>query len=128
MLKVKAAISSFSVNDLAKAKEFYTKTLGLELDNEEMGMELRLPGGGSAFIYQKDGHQPATFTVLNLIVDNIDQAVDELQANDISFERYETIQQDEKGVQRGLSHDMGPDIAWFCDPAGNIVSLIQKSK
>jgi catechol 2,3-dioxygenase-like lactoylglutathione lyase family enzyme len=124
----KASFSGMSVDDLEKAKEFYMGTLGLELTNEKMGLEFKLPGGGELFIYDKEDHQPATFTVLNLVVDDIDQAIDELSGKGIKFEQYDLgngAKTDEKGVLRGLSVQMGPDIAWFKDPAGNILSVLQ---
>ena len=125
MLKVKAAFSGFSVDDLAKSNEFYTKTLGLKVDDEGMGLRLHLPDGGTVFIYPKHDHQPATFTILNFVVENIDEAVDELKSRGVSFERYEGSPQDEKGILRGRSQNMGPDIAWFKDSAGNILSVLQ---
>ena len=127
MLKAQAAFSGFSVDDLAKAKEFYTQTLGLKLMDDKMGLQLSLPGGGAVFVYDKKDHQPATFTILNFIVENIDEAVDELAALGVSFERYDNMPspQDEKGVARGLAANQGPDIAWFKDPAGNILSVLQ---
>jgi catechol 2,3-dioxygenase-like lactoylglutathione lyase family enzyme len=128
MFKAKAAFSGFSVDNLAKAKEFYTQTLGLKVDDPGMGLRLHLPGGGTVFVYPKDDHQPATFTILNFEVDDIDQAVDELINRGVQFEHYEgNLKTDEKGVARGLSRNMGPDIAWFKDPAGNIVSVLQDS-
>ena len=125
MLKVKAAFSGFSVDDLAKSNEFYTKVLGLKVDDEGMGLSLHLPDGGTVFIYPKHDHQPATFTILNFVVENIDAAVDELKSRGVSFERYEGSPQDEKGILHGRSQNMGPDIAWFKDPAGNILSVLQ---
>jgi catechol 2,3-dioxygenase-like lactoylglutathione lyase family enzyme len=128
MFKAKAAFSGFSVDNLAKAKEFYTQTLGLKVDDPGMGLRLHLPGGGTVFVYPKDDHQPATFTILNFEVDDIDQAVDELINRGVQFEHYEgNLKTDEKGVARGLSQNMGPDIAWFKDPAGNILSVLQDS-
>ena len=124
-MKVKAAFSGFSVNDLAKSNEFYTKTLGLKVDDEGMGLSLHLPDGGTVFIYPKPDHQPATFTILNFVVENIDEAVDELKSRGVTFERYEGPPQDEKGILRGRSQSMGPDIAWFKDPSGNILSVLQ---
>ena len=124
-MKVKAAFSGFSVNDLAKSNEFYTKTLGLKVDDEGMGLSLHLPGGGTVFIYPKPDHQPATFTILNFVVENIDKAVDELKSRGVTFERYEGPPQDEKGILRGRSQNMGPDIAWFKDPSDNIMSVLQ---
>jgi catechol 2,3-dioxygenase-like lactoylglutathione lyase family enzyme len=128
MFKPKAAFSSFSVDSLAKAKEFYTRTLGLQVDDPGMGLRLHLPGGGTVFVYPKDDHQPATFTILNFEVDDIDQSVDELTNRGVQFEHYEgDLKTDEKGVARGLSPNRGPDIAWFKDPAGNILSILQDS-
>jgi len=127
MLKAQAAFSGISVDDISKAKEFYTQVLGLTLSDETMGLQLGLPGGGTLFIYEKDGHQPATFTVLNFVVENIDEAVGELVKNGVAFEHYDNMpnQQDEKGIARGLGANQGPDIAWFKDPAGNILSVLQ---
>ncbi|HSX06610.1 MAG TPA: VOC family protein [Candidatus Saccharimonadia bacterium] len=125
MFKPQAAFSGFSVDDLAKAKEFYTGVLGLQIESEEMGLRLQLPGGGKLFIYDKPNHEPATFTVLNFAVDTIDEAVDALVEQGITFERYEMMEQDEKGIARGLSAHQGPDIAWFKDPAGNILAILQ---
>jgi catechol 2,3-dioxygenase-like lactoylglutathione lyase family enzyme len=127
MLQAKAAFSGFSVNDLAKAKEFYTQVLGLQLSDEHMGLQLELPGGGQAFAYPKDDHQPATFTILNFVVGDIDAAVDQLKEQGVVFEQYTEgpIKTDDKGVARGKSSGMGPDIAWFKDPAGNILAVLQ---
>jgi len=127
MIKFLAAFNGISVDDLAKAKEFYTKILELHVSSEEMGLQLDLPGGGKMFIYEKDGHTPATFTVLNFVVSNIDEAVDELKGRGVIFERYDNMPgpQDDKGVLRGLSANQGPDIAWFKDPAGNILAVLQ---
>jgi catechol 2,3-dioxygenase-like lactoylglutathione lyase family enzyme len=128
MFKAKAAFSGFSVDGLAKAKEFYTQTLGLKVDDQRIGLRLHLPDGGTVFVYPKEDHQPATFTILNFDVDNIDEAVDELTNRGVQFEHYEgDLKTDEKGILRGLSQNMGPDIAWFKDPAGNILSVIQDS-
>src|SRR5688572_27082329 len=115
MFKAKAAFSGFSVDDLAKAKVFYAETLGLKVDEEGVGLRLHLPGGGTVFAYPKDDHQPATFTILNFVVDNIDEAVAELTSRSVQFEHYEGIPIDQKGILRGLSLNMGPDIAWFKD-------------
>jgi predicted enzyme related to lactoylglutathione lyase len=125
MLKVKASFSGISVDNLEKAKEFYAKILDLELIDQEMGLQFKLPGGGRLFIYEKANHKPATFTVLNFIVDDIDDAVDELVKHGVKFEKYEGFHQDEKGIARGITAKMGPDIAWFKDPAGNILSVLQ---
>jgi len=127
MLKVSEAFGSFSVNDLSRAEEFYTKKLGLKVQKERMGLTLHLPGEGTVFVYPKENHQPATFTVLNFAVDKIDEAVDDLAKQGIKFERYDGFPADEKGIVRANSQHGGPDIAWFKDPAGNILAVLQKS-
>src|SRR6266851_10108959 len=126
MFKAKSAFSGFSVDDLATAKEFYAETLGLKVDNEGIGLRLQLPGGGTVFSYPKDNYQPATFTILNFVVDTIDEAVDELTNRGVQFEHYEGIPTDEKGILRGISKNQGPDIAWFKDPAGNILAVLEE--
>lgn len=127
--KTKAAFSSFSVKDLKKAKEFYTKTLGLKIDLLPMGAELHLPQGGVVWLYQKPNHQAATFTILNLNVSDIDEAVDELTRRGVRFEHYKTgPKTDSKGIVRGKEQKMGPTIAWFKDPSGNFISVIEEGK
>lgn len=118
--------SSFSVDNMEKAKEFYIGVLGLKIEDETMGLQLELPGGGKLFVYQKDDHQPATFTVLNFVVDDIDKSIDELANKGVTFECYDNMPapQDAKGVLRGKAANQGPDIAWFKDPAGNILSIL----
>lgn len=132
MLKPLSVFSGFSVDDLNTAKAFYTEVLGLEVEEQPgMGLNLNLPGSdASVFVYPKpEDHVPAEFTVLNLAVDNIDDAVDELTAAGIEMEVYGDLgggaHQDEKGILRGLAANEGPDIAWFRDPAGNIFSVLQ---
>ncbi|MEV6674303.1 VOC family protein [Streptomyces sp. NPDC051162] len=119
------AFSSFAVNDTGRAKEFYGTTLGLRLSEQSMAgqtlLTLRLAGGGTVLIYPKENHTPASFTVLNFPVDDIDRAVDELGRRGVTFERYPGFHQDEKGIAR----DGGPRIAWFTDPAGNVLSVLQ---
>ncbi len=126
MFQVKEAFSGFSVNDLAKAKAFYAETLGLKVDDEGVGMRLHLPGGGTVFAYPKEDHQPATFTILDFVVASIDEAVDELTNRGVQFEHYEGIPADEKGIFRGTSKNQGPDIAWFKDPAGNLLAILEE--
>jgi catechol 2,3-dioxygenase-like lactoylglutathione lyase family enzyme len=126
MFKAKAAFNGFSVDDLAKARAFYGETLGLQVDNEGVGLRLHLPGGGTVFAYPKEDHQPATFTILNFVVDSIDEAVDELTNRGVQFEHYEGIPADEKGIFRGTSKNQGPDIAWFKDPAGNGLAVLEE--
>ena len=122
MLQTRSAFSSFSVNDLKRAKDFYAQTLGLKVNESEMGLEIH-PGDTDVFIYPKPNHTPASFTVLNFLVDDIDQAVDELQQNGVRFEQYDgEIKTNEKGIH----HNGGPTIAWFKDPAGNILSVLEK--
>jgi len=125
MLETKTAFSGFSVDDLSRARAFYADTLGLRVVDDGPGLRLHLPGGGSVLAYLKKDHQPATYTMLNLVVDDIDRAVDELVGRGVKFERYEGMPIDEKGVLRGRSMNMGPDIAWFKDPAGNTLAVLQ---
>ncbi|MDQ6714011.1 MAG: VOC family protein [Candidatus Dormibacteraeota bacterium] len=126
MFKAKAAFSGFSVNDLPTARKFYGETLGLEVEPDGVGMRLQLPGGGTVFAYPKPDHQPAPFTILNFGVDDIDAAVDDLTRRGVKFERYDNgPKQDEKGILRGRAQNRGPDIAWFKDPAGNVLSILQ---
>ena len=122
MFKDTRAFSGFSVNDLAAAKEFYGQTLGLDVEEVPAGLRLLIAGGNGTLIYPKVNHVPATDTTLNFPVDDIDRAVDELTAKGVVFEHYGTT--DEKGVLRGISKGQGPDIAWFKDPAGNILSVL----
>jgi catechol 2,3-dioxygenase-like lactoylglutathione lyase family enzyme len=117
------AFSGFSTNDLAAARAFYAETLGLAVEEGEGMLNLQLGGGQRVVIYPKDDHQPATYTVLNFDVPDIDAAVDELGAAGIELQRYEGTPQDDRGVMR----EWGPPIAWFTDPAGNILSVIQTS-
>ncbi len=119
------AFSGFAVPDLGAAEQFYGETLGIDITKGEMGdLVLNLAGGRETFIYQKPDFTPATYTILNFAVDDVDKAVDELTKKGVEFERYEGFDQDEKGIARG---DMGPTIAWFKDPAGNIHSVLKES-
>jgi predicted enzyme related to lactoylglutathione lyase len=122
MLANSHAFSGFSTDDIPKAKEFYGTTLGIDVSEEEGMLSLRFPGGHTVLIYPKDDHEPATFTVLNFEVGDIDAAADRIIGAGITFEQYgEMAGQDERGISRGY----GPPIAWFKDPAGNILSIIQ---
>jgi catechol 2,3-dioxygenase-like lactoylglutathione lyase family enzyme len=122
MLKADDAFSGFSVNDIDAAKKFYGETLGVEVETVPAGLMLRI--GHGILVYPKPNHEPATYTMLNFRVDDIDKAVDDLTGRGIKFEHYPGLT-DQKGVARGIAHDRGPDIAWFKDPAGNIVSVLQ---
>lgn len=125
MFKNTKAFSSFSVRDLNEAKAFYSETLGVEVKQTDMGLELHPAGGAMIFVYAKPNHAPATFTILNFVVPDIDQTVDELTTRGIRFEQYEgDMKTDAKGIARGSVQNHGPDIAWFKDPAGNFISVI----
>lgn len=124
MFKEAESFSSFSVNDLQKAKDFYGQTLGLDVTESNEGLELHT-GNNTIFLYPKPNHTPASFTVLNFAVDDIEAAVDELNALGINLEHYNLpdIKTDERGIARA---DRGPTIAWFKDPAGNILSVLEE--
>ncbi len=115
------AFSGFSVNDIPAAKRFYGETLGLRVSEENGMLTLHIAGDRDILVYPKDNHTPATFTILNFPVDDVDKAVDELTARGVRFERYEGVEADEKGIVRGG----GPAIAWFTDPAGNVLSVLE---
>ena len=120
------AYSGFAVDDLQKAREFYGETLGVRtevLDEENGLMVLHLAGDRDTLVYVKPDFTPATYTILNFQVDDVEAAVDELTSRGVRFERYDGFDQDEKGISRG----QGPDIAWFTDPAGNILSVLKES-
>ncbi len=124
MFKANKAFSSFSVKDLQEAKRFYGQTLGLEISETAEGLELRIANGTRIFVYPKPNHIPATFTILNLPVDNVDGAVAELTRRGVPFEIYNEgdLKTDERGIFRGG----GIKIAWFKDPAGNILSVLEE--
>ena len=143
MFKDSKAFSGFSVDDLAKAKEFYGETLGLEVtdDDDGMGLKLHLGTGADVFVYTKgDQHQPATFTILNFLVDDIDKAVEELKARGVTFEQIEMevpikdsgetakIKTEPSGIMYSDKGEHGPHIAWFKDPAGNTLAVLQEVK
>ena len=120
------AFSSFSVDDLNTAKQFYGDKLGLEVKQQKEGLSINFIGGLEVFIYPKEDHSAASFTVLNFPVDDIDEAADELSRRGIKFEFFEgEIQTDLKGIFRGKETNKGPDIAWFKDPAGNYLSILE---
>jgi len=119
------ATNGFAVDDVARAREFYGETLGLGTTvlSEEFGvMSIQLAGGRDTLVYAKPDFTPATYTILNFEVDDVESAVEELGSRGVSFERYEGFEQDEKGIARGP----GPHIAWFKDPAGNILAVMQQ--
>ena len=116
------AFSGFAVDDLAAAKEFYGETLGLKVTEANGLLTLHIAGDRPTIVYPKPDHTPAAFTILNFPVDDIDAAVDALVARGVEFERYDAMEQDERGVMRAG----GPYIAWFTDPAGNVLSVLQE--
>lgn len=125
MLSDSPAFSSFSTNDIDKAIVFYGEVLGLNVKKTEMGIvEIAFSNDSTVMVYPKNDHQAASFTVLNFPVSDVDATVDELREKGVTFEQYdsEAIQTDEKGISRGTE---GPAIAWFKDPAGNILSIIE---
>jgi predicted enzyme related to lactoylglutathione lyase len=138
MLKDSKAFSGFAVDDLSRAKEFYGETLGLNVTEDKMGLTLHLGTGADVFIYPKgSAHQPASFTILNFPVDDIDKAVEDLKARGVEFEQLElqaptgeggetvTIKTEPSGIIHSESPEDGPSIAWFKDPAGNTLAVLQ---
>lgn len=126
MLKDSHAFSGFSVDDISAAKKFYGEILGVEVEDDAMGLTLKIAGGATIFVYPKPNHQPASFTILNFPVADIDQTAADLAANGVTLEQYSGLPGvDEQGIQRGRESGHGPDIAWFKDPAGNILSILQ---
>jgi predicted enzyme related to lactoylglutathione lyase len=122
MLKDSKAFSGFSVDDVPRAKQFYGETLGLDVSEENGLLALHLAGESTVLVYPKDNHEAATFTVLNFPVEDVEATVDRLAATGVRFEHYDgELQTDEKGIFRG----QGPTIAWFKDPAGNILSVLE---
>jgi catechol 2,3-dioxygenase-like lactoylglutathione lyase family enzyme len=116
------AFSGFAVDDLAAARQFYGETLGLKTSEHYGLLTLHLAGGRDTLVYPKPDHEPATYTILNFEVDDIDAAVDELARRGVHIERYEGLGQDDKGINRAG----GPYIAWFKDPAGNVLAVLQE--
>jgi catechol 2,3-dioxygenase-like lactoylglutathione lyase family enzyme len=124
MLKSSKAFSSFSVDDIGRAKQFYGDVLGLKVADGQMGtLELHCAGGHTVFVYPKDDHQPATFTVLNFPVSSVEEVVGALEKRGVKLERYDGphVKTDERGISRGD----GPKMAWFKDPAGNVLSVLE---
>lgn len=129
MFTVKDAFPGFSVDDIAAAREFYGTALGFEVADEAMGgLRFTLPSGQPVFVYPKPDHEPASFTILNLVVADIDTAVEELNAAGVVTKIYSephSYGTDERGIARTSDANPGPDIAWFKDPAGNVISVIE---
>lgn len=127
MVTTLRSFSGFSVDDLDAARRFYRDTLGLPVRDNAMGaLELDLTEGSSVFVYAKgEAHAPASYTVLNLVVPNIDEAVTELEAAGVSLIRYPDFDQDERGIARSTDPSQGPTIGWITDPAGNVIALIE---
>lgn len=123
MLKNTKAFSGFAVPDVEAARRFYGDTLGLDTSEAHGMLTLHLAGGRDTLVYPKPDHTPATYTILNFAVDDIDATVGELAARGVRFERYEGIDQDDQGIARG---EGGPPIAWFTDPAGNVLSVLEE--
>jgi catechol 2,3-dioxygenase-like lactoylglutathione lyase family enzyme len=125
MVAITGMFSGIAVRDIDTARTFYRDTLGLSVeDNAMSALDIALPQGGIIFVYVKGDHEPATYTVLNLEVADIDTAVDELKAKGVKFEVYDGAHQDAKDIARGKAAGYGPDIAWFTDPSGNILSVL----
>lgn len=121
------AFSGFAVSDIDAARKFYGETLGITVEDGGMdNIVLNLANGLDVFVYPKDDHVPATYTILNFPVDSIDQAVDQLTAKGVEMLRYDGFPQDERGIGRGKQHNQGPDIGWFTDPAGNVLSMLEE--
>jgi catechol 2,3-dioxygenase-like lactoylglutathione lyase family enzyme len=122
MFDSSGAFSGFSVDDVAKARQFYEETLGMPVSEANGMLQLTVANGAQVLVYPKPNHEPATFTILNFPVDDVDAAVDDLVARGVTFQRYEGFEQDDKGIFRGG----GPLIAWFADPAGNVLSVVER--
>lgn len=127
-MNIVSAFSGYSSDQITECTKFYRDILGLTLKEDMGGIGFDI-NGLSVFIYPKQDHEPATYTVLNFVVDDINTSIDELKTKGVTFERYDNLpaKQDERGVLRGLEAGMGPDIAWFRDPSANILALVQTS-
>jgi predicted enzyme related to lactoylglutathione lyase len=122
MFDSSGAFSGFSVGDVAKARQFYEETLGLTVTEANGMLQLTVGNGAQVLVYPKPNHEPATFTILNFPVDDVEAAVDDLVGRGVTFQRYEGFEQDDKGIFRGD----GPLIAWFTDPSGNVLSVVER--
>ncbi len=130
MFEQATTFGGISVDDIGAARRFYGDTLGLEVRDEMGGLRVALPGGAELWIYPKADHRPATFTVLNFVVEDIDAAVDALNGAGVRTKIYDDAQfhTDEKGIARGRAANRGPDIAWFTDPAGNVLAVLDRGE
>jgi catechol 2,3-dioxygenase-like lactoylglutathione lyase family enzyme len=126
MFEMATTFGGISVDDLDAARRFYGETLGLRIHEGMGGVNIELPGDDHLWVYPKADHRPATFTVLNFVVPDIEEAVDALTAAGVTMAVYDGLHQDERGIARGRAAGRGPDIAWFTDPAGNILSVLQE--
>lgn len=127
MFQSREAFSSFAVDDMAAARQFYGETLGMRVSDAYLGqLRLHIGGDQSILVYSKPDHSPASFTILNLLVADIEQAIDELTERGVAFERYDGLEMDDKGIHRNDDPPVSPT-AWFKDPAGNILSLIEEA-
>lgn len=126
MFKPIRSYSGFSIDNLKVAKQFYSEVLEMKVTEEGPGIRIEQGGGGSVLAYVKDDHQPASYTTLNFEVENINEAVEALAKKGVNFERYNDFPHEETGILRGISAGLGPDIAWFKDPAGNVLAVLQE--
>ncbi len=126
MFDIRDTFSSFSVDDVDRAEKFYSEVTGLKTERNSMGLRLHLPGGGRIFLYPKQDHQPASFTVLNFVVSDLNEAMKQLKNRGVEFEYYPRLTDEDK-IMHGIALNRGPDIAWFKDPAGNIISVLQEA-
>ena len=126
MLNFKHSFSSFSVDNLDRANQFYSAVTGLRTERSSMGLRLFLNNEATVFVYEKKEHRPASFTILNFVVSNLDETVSQLKSKGVELEHYDGLT-DGTGIHRGLASNNGPDIAWFKDPAGNILSVLQET-
>ena len=127
MFEKSEPFSGFSVDDIEAARRFYTETMEMDVRELNGMLQLQIRPDVAVLVYPTETHRPGSYTVLNFPVDDIDAAVAELGNRGVTLERYEGAPQDNKGIVRGLANDMGPDIAWFQDPAGNVLSVLQES-
>lgn len=129
MFKSDVIFSSFAVRDIDEARHFYSDILGVDVEQTDMGLQLKIEGGSKVFVYSKPDHQPANYTILNFQVRDIEETIEYLVENGVIMENYKLpngAQTDELGILRGKKENMGPNIAWFKDPSGNVLSIIEE--